>query len=106
VAVVVVARGAAIAAVVVSRVVDEDVAVSQSVRANFPCSLCLVVLRDSELWKCGRANAPGDRQRANVAADESGAMSTKKVTKLCKLDNSLPVLPDRGCTSLAMNENE
>jgi hypothetical protein len=53
------------------------------VRANFPCSLCLVV-RDSELWKCGRANAPGDRQRANVAADESGAISTKKLQNLIK----------------------
>jgi len=65
VAVVVVARGAAIAAAVVSRVVDEDVAVSQC-ELTFP-ALCLVV-RDSELWKCGRANAPGDRQRANVGS--------------------------------------
>ena len=77
----VVARGAAIAAVVVSRVVDEDAVVSQC-ELTFP-ALCLVV-RDSELWKCGRANAPGDRQRANVAADECGAMSTKKNTRLCK----------------------
>lgn len=96
----VVARGAAIAAVVVSRVVDEDAVVSQC-ELTFP-ALCLVV-RDSELWKCGRANAPGDRQRANVAADECGAMSTKKIRDCVnKIDNPLRLLPDRSCTSLAM----
>jgi hypothetical protein len=62
VVVVVVARGAAIAAAVVSWVMDEDV-VSQSVRANFPCSLP----RGSGTRNCGK----GRPTRREIASERT-----------------------------------